>query len=169
MRPPSNLCRPMCISPLRNVPAVSTTFRALNSAPSAVATPASLSSSSKSSLSTEPCHIYRLSVFSSISRHRAENLLRSACARGLHMAGPLERLSIRNCMDVRSVIIPVMPPKASISRTICPLAIPPMAGLQLIWAILPMSIVIRSVCAPRRAAACAASHPACPAPTTITS
>ena len=41
-------------------------------------------------------------------------------------------LSIRNWIAVLSVTIPICPPSASISRTICPLAIPPMAGLQLI-------------------------------------
>ncbi|EJX09655.1 hypothetical protein EVA_02234 [gut metagenome] len=46
---------------------------------------------------------------------------------------------------------------------------PPMAGLQLICAILFMSMVIRQVLEPRLAAAAAASQPACPAPITITS
>jgi hypothetical protein len=48
-------------------------------------------------------------------------------------------------MEVRSVISPMRPPRASISRTICPLAIPPTAGLQLICPILFMSGVMRSV------------------------
>ena len=34
----------------------------------------------------------------------------------------------------RRCTLPISPPRASISRTICPLATPPMAGLQLIWA-----------------------------------
>ena len=91
------------------------------------------------------------------------------CARGLHMAGPLERFNMRNWIAVLSVTNPIYPPKASISRTICPLAIPPTAGLQLICPILFMSIVIRQVFEPRFAAAAAASQPACPAPITITS
>ena len=33
------------------------------------------------------------------------------------------------------------PPRASISRTICPLATPPMAGLQLIWATVSRLVV----------------------------
>ena len=103
------------------------------------------------------------------SLHAQMNLLRSHCARGLHIAGPLERFSIRNCMAVWSVTNPIYPPKASISRTICPLAMPPTAGLQLICPILFISIVIRQVFEPGFAAAAAASHPACPAPITITS
>ena len=85
------------------------------------------------------------------------------------MAGPFDLLSIRNCIAVASVTIPMKPPRASISRTICPLAIPPMAGLQLIWPILFISIVINNVFEPMLAAAQAASQPACPAPITITS
>ena len=65
--------------------------------------------------------------------------------------------------------LPISPPRASISRTICPLATPPMAGLQLIWATVSAFIVKRHVFSPRRAAASAASTPACPAPTTTTS
>ena len=61
---------------------------------------------------------------------------------------------------LRSVTIPIWPPIASISRTICPLAMPPTAGLQLICAILFMSIVMSSVHEPKRAAALAASQPA---------
>ena len=37
---------------------------------------------------------------------------------GLHTAGPLPRLSMRNCMAVASVTRPICPPSASISRTI---------------------------------------------------
>jgi hypothetical protein len=49
------------------------------------------------------------------------------------------------------------------------LATPPTAGLQLIWAIRSMFMVISAVLSPMRAAAIAASHPACPAPTTTAS
>ena len=119
--------------------------------------------------STVSCQICRLGVFSNISRHAQINLPRSHCARGLHMAGPFERLSMRNWIAVRSVTIPMYPPSASISLTICPFAMPPTAGLQLICPILFISIVIRQVFEPRFAAAAAASQPACPAPITITS
>ena len=39
--------------------------------------------------------------------------------------------------------IPIAPPSASISRTICPLATPPIAGLQLIWPTVSQFIVKR--------------------------
>src|SRR6185503_14742890 len=58
---------------------------------------------------------------------------------------------------------------ASISRTIWPFATPPIAGLQLICAITPIFMVINSTDEPKLAAAAAASQPAWPAPTTITS
>ena len=67
------------------------------------------------------------------------------------------------------VTSPMTPPSASISRTRWPLAMPPMAGLQDIWAIRSRFIVMIAVFSPRRAHARAASQPACPAPTTITS
>ena len=164
-RPPSICTLPMCISPLRNVPAVIIVHEARNSAPICVLTPTALPSSTISSVAIS-CHKSRFGVFSRISRQYWLNFILSHCARGLHIAGPFERLSIRNCMDARSVTMAVYPPSASISRTICPFAMPPIAGLQLICAILFMSIVIRHVRLPMFAAAAAASHPACPAPIT---
>ena len=59
----------------------------------------------------------------------------SHCARGDQTAGPREVLSRRNWMPTASVTSPMMPPRASISRTMCPLAMPPTAGLQDICAI----------------------------------
>ena len=171
-RPPSALLRPQCISPERNVPAVSTNAPHENSTPICVLTPFMRGfspSASKSISVTESCQIKRFSRFSNLRRHSAENAALSHCARGLHIAAPLERLSIRNCMVVRSVTMPVSPPRASISRTICPLATPPIAGLHDIEANLVISIVTSRVRQPRRAAAEAASQPACPAPTTIIS
>ena len=85
------------------------------------------------------------------------------------MAGPFERLSMRNCIVAQSVMRPIRPPRASISRTIWPFATPPTAGLHDMAAILSRSIVSSSVRQPMRAAAVAASHPACPAPTTMMS
>ena len=76
------------------------------------------------------------------------------------MAGPFDRFNKRNWIAVLSATIPVKPPMASISLTICPLAIPPTAGLQLICAILFISIVTSNVLEPRFAAAQAASQPA---------
>ena len=168
MRPPGSMVRPTCISPFRKVPAVSTTHLARKVTPQTVVSPVTSPFSTRISC-TVSCQMCRLGIFSRISRHVQMNLLRSHCARGLHMAGPLERFNMRNWIAVLSVTNPIYPPKASISRTICPLAIPPTAGLQLICPILFMSIVIRQVFEPRFAAAAAASQPACPAPITITS
>ena len=168
--PPCTILRPMCISPLRNVPAVMMTVGAYISHPQMVFTPVTCWWLSPVIISsTWSCHISRLGVWSSTSRHFHINLPRSHCALGLHMAGPLLLLSIRNCIAVASVTIPMPPPKASTSRTICPFAMPPTAGLHDICAILFMSIVTRHVLAPILAAAWAASHPACPPPTTMTS
>src|SRR5690606_5180598 len=72
-------------------------------------------------------------------------------------------------MAVLSETIPLYPPNASISRTICPLAIPPIAGLHDIWAMVCRFMVTNRVLDPILAAAAAASDPACPPPTTITS
>jgi hypothetical protein len=93
----------------------------------------------------------------------------SHCARGDHTAGPREVFSRRNWIPTASVISPMMPPRASTSRTRCPLAMPPMAGLHDICAIRSTFSVKGRFCRPMRAAAMAASHPAWPAPTTTTS
>jgi hypothetical protein len=85
------------------------------------------------------------------------------------MAGPLDLFNILNWIMDWSVTIPEYPPRASISRTICPLAIPPIAGLQLIWAMVCKFMVTNKTLLPIFAAAAAASQPAWPAPTTITS
>lgn len=168
-RPPRSCTRPMCMSPFMKVPQVSTTALAVKVTSMLVITPEMAPSLLNISCLTLSCHIDRCSVFSSVSRHTWINFCRSLWARGLHMAGPFERLSIRNCRAVLSVTIPICPPRASISRTIWPLAMPPTAGLQLICAILFMSIVMSRVSEPSRAAAAAASQPAWPAPTTMTS
>ena len=166
----------MCIRPLRNVPAVITMALALNSQPQIVLTPMTwgLATESQDTVSVKSssawsCQISRLGVLSSTERHFQMNFPRSHCALGLQTAGPFERFSIRNCIAVASVTSPICPPSASISRTICPLAIPPTAGLHDICAILFMSMVTRHVLAPMLAEAVAASHPACPPPITITS
>ena len=166
--PPCSLTRPTCINPLRNVPAVTMTHFARMVTSKSVTTPRTSPSSTMISR-TVSCQIVRLSVLSRIFLHSQMYFPLSHCALGLHMAGPLERFNILNCRDVLSVTMPMKPPKASISLTICPLAMPPTAGLQLIWAILFMSIVTRQVLEPKFAAAAAASHPACPPPMTITS
>ena len=158
----------MCIRPFKNVPAVITTERAKSSIPHIVRTPIARPSFTISS-STWSWKISKFSVPSSILFHSVMNFSLSHCALGLQTAGPFDRLSIRNCIAVASVTSPICPPKASISLTICPFAMPPTAGLQLIWAILFISIVIKQTFAPIFAAAVAASHPACPPPITNTS
>src|SRR5581483_3494969 len=90
-------------------------------------------------------------------------------ARGDQTAGPREVFSSRNWIPTASVTSPMIPPKASTSRTKCPLAIPPTAGLHDICAIRSTFSVKRAVFNPMRAADMAASQPACPAPTTTTS
>src|SRR5580693_1021812 len=72
-------------------------------------------------------------------------------------------------MPTSSATTPITPPSASISRTRCPLAMPPIAGLQDICAIRSRFMVTMAVRNPMRAQARAASHPACPAPITTTS
>ena len=93
----------------------------------------------------------------------------SHCARGDQTAGPREVLSRRNWMPTASATSPMTPPSASTSRTRWPLAMPPMAGLQDICAMRSRLSVKSAVRRPMRAAAMAASQPACPAPTTTTS
>src|SRR3954471_11995921 len=63
----------------------------------------------------------------------------------------------------------MMPPSASISRTRCPFAVPPIAGLHGMCATVSFVSVHNPTWTPIRAAAYAASHPACPAPITMTS
>ena len=72
-------------------------------------------------------------------------------------------------MPPSSVAAAMAPPIASTSLTRCPLPIPPMDGLQDIWPSVSMLWVSSSVRLPIRAAASAASVPAWPPPTTITS
>jgi len=72
-------------------------------------------------------------------------------------------------MNVASVAWEMAPPRASISRTRWPLAGPPTDGLHGIAASKSIFIVRSRVWQPSRAAAYAASQPACPPPTTITS
>jgi len=58
------------------------------------------------------------------------------------------------------MLMPICPPSASISRTRCPFAGPPMEQLQGIWAVRSRLSVMASVRQPIRAAAKAASQPA---------
>ena len=72
-------------------------------------------------------------------------------------------------MPARSMARPIMPSSASISRTRWPLPSPPIAGLHDISPIRSARMVISATDAPIRAAAAAASQPAWPPPTTMTS
>ena len=154
--------------PDRKVPAVRITARDLKIAPVCVRTPQIFEFSKRKEVE-KSAYISNLQLLSRILRQHSENWILSHCARGLHIAGPFDRLSIRNWRVLRSVTTPVHPPSASISRTIWPLAIPPTAGLQDILAKPVMSIVTSRTVEPSVAAAIAASQPACPPPTTMMS
>ena len=64
---------------------------------------------------------------------------------------------------------PITPSMASISRTRCPFPSPPIAGLHDISPIVSNFWVSKTVRAPARAEAAAASQPAWPPPMTTTS
>ena len=65
--------------------------------------------------------------------------------------------------------MPICPPRASISQTSCPFAVPPMEGLHARKATASRLKVKSSVLFPILASASPASQPACPAPITIAS
>ena len=75
-------------------------------------------------------------------------------------AAPLPVLSVRDWSVTRSAARPISPPRASISKTRCPFAVPPTDGLHGIFATPSIEIVKRTVSTPIRAAASAASMPA---------
>src|SRR5690554_7016546 len=99
---------------------------------------------------TISCQKSTFGLDSNINLHSSAKRIRSFCVRGDHIAGPLLIFNIRNCIAVLSETIPDPPPKASISRKICPFATPPIAGLQDIWAIVFIFIVTTRVEAPSR-------------------
>src|SRR3989344_1241309 len=78
---------------------------------------------------------------------------------------PADGRLVQNAVGLR----PRAPHGASTSFTRWPLPMPPMLGLQLIWPSVSMLWVSSRVLLPMRAAASAASVPAWPPPTTITS
>ena len=160
--------RPVWTNPLRKVPVAIMTAPAPRRRLSCISTPPILSLLITRS-TTIPCRRCRFDVSSSARRISLLYRDRSACARGDCTAGPLDRFSNLNWIPVRSMTRPMRPPSASISRTKCPLAIPPIAGLQDICPIRSRFKVTSAVCAPSRAAADAASQPACPPPITMTS
>ena len=155
--------------PPRKVPVVSTTRPAASRRPSPSTRPATRPAASSIRSSAAPSTIARPSMSPSNSEIARRYSLRSACARGPRTAGPLLRFSIRNWIPARSIARPMSPSSASISRTRCPLARPPIAGLHDISPIVARLCVRSAVRAPSRAAAAAASQPACPPPITTTS
>ncbi len=156
------------MSPLKNVPVVKITAPAVSSSPHSVITPFIQFFSTKRS-PTAASLISRFSWWRRASCMASRYSFRSACARGPRTAAPLLAFNTRNWIPERSITRPMTPSRASISRTIWPLARPPIAGLQDISPIVSTLWVSKSVLAPTRAAADAASQPACPPPITITS
>jgi len=156
------------MSPPRNVPVVIMTVFDRKRSPHVVTTP-STSPLSTSSFSTVPCLIRRLSCSSSLFFIRRAYFILSACALDERTAGPFLVLSTLNWIPVASIFFPISPPRASISFTRCPFPRPPTAGLHDMNAIWSRLMVRRRVFAPIRDEARAASHPAWPAPITITS
>ena len=82
-------------------------------------------------------------------------------------AGPLDIFNIFDCINV--LFFAISPPNASISLTRWPFEVPPILGLHGILARVSIFITNIAVFLPSLALASAASHPACPAPITITS
>ncbi len=122
------------------------------------------------SSATSACRIRRFRLtLQNLAHSRIRYCFLSHWARGDQTAGPRLVFKSRNWMPTASVTSPITPPRASISLTRWPLAMPPTAGLQDIWAIKSRFIVTMAVLRPMRAHARAASHPAWPAPTTTTS
>ena len=166
--PLSRAYSPMIIRPPRNVPDAMITAFAGWRAPIAVTT-ADTAPFSVSTETTSSCISCKPSCCSSACFIYVRYLTRSACARSECTAGPLPRLSMRYWIQAASAARAISPPNASISRTKCPFAVPPIAGLHGILPTASRLIVKHAVFIPRRAAASAASIPACPAPTTTTS
>ena len=150
------------------MPAVNTTAFALKRRPSWLTTPQTRSCwSSKSS--TACWNNQRLGWFSRRLLIACLYNNRSACALVARTAGPLLAFRMRNCIPPSSVAAAMAPPSASTSLTRCPLPIPPIEGLHDICPSVSMLWLSNKVLQPARALARAASVPACPPPTTITS
>ena len=111
----------------------------------------------------------RLAWRSTTERIRSEYSALAHCVRVARTAGPRLRFKIFAWRAVASALRPISPPSASSSCTRWLLASPPMEGLHGIFATSARDGVTRRVLAPMRAAASAASTPACPPPTTIAS
>ena len=118
---------------------------------------------------TWPCRTVRCAWRSRVRFIRSWYFLRSAWARRDQTAGPFRRFNSRYWMQHSSAALAISPPRASSSRTRWPLPVPPMAGLQGMLPTASRLMVKTMVSSPRRAAARAASMPACPAPMTAIS
>ena len=116
-----------------------------------------------------PCFTQRFSCNSKVCFISIWYFFLSACALSECTAGPLEVFNIFIWIILLSIFFPISPPNASISLTRWPFELPPICGLHGIFAIFSKLIENTNVFIPKRAAANAASHPACPAPTTATS
>ena len=150
---------PMNISPPRYVPVVIITALASQNPPSFVSTPVTFPFSTQT-LVTSACFTSSRGSFSSVCFIYVWYLTLSDCTRSECTAGPFPRFSIRDWIKVASAAIPICPPRASISLTSCPFALPPILGLHGIFAIVSSESTRTTVFIPRRAAASAASHPA---------
>ena len=157
--PDSRVYSPMITRPPRNVPDAMTAALTGWRAPIAVTT-AETAPFSTSTDTISSCMRNRFSCRSSVCFIYSLYLMRSACARSECTAGPLPRLSMRYWMQAASAARAISPPSASISRTRCPLAVPPIAGLHGILPTASKLIEKHAVFAPKRAAASAASIPA---------
>ncbi len=167
-RPAWILEAPIWTVPRKKVPVVMTTQGAKYSNPVFSAMPL-ISSCSMIKDSTMVCLRSRFSAVSRTCFMFREYMFLSFWVRVDWTAGPLRVFRVLYWIAEESDTFAIQPPRASISLTSCPLAVPPMEGLQGMAAILSMSMVSKRVLQPMRAAARAASHPACPAPTTMTS
>ncbi len=158
-RPPSCLISPMWISPFKNVPDVMITFFAKYVFKRFVFTPlispsSTISSSANSWIRSK--FLVLRTLFLAITLY----LSISIWARLPRTAGPFVWLRIRNWIPASSVISPISPPSASSSRTKCPFAKPPIAGLQEVAPTFSASIDMSKVLLPILADAKDASTPA---------
>ena len=141
---------------------------ARNLSPILVSTPQMRSCSIKISV-TSCWKISKFGWFSSAMRTAWRYNTRSAWARVARTAGPLLLFKVRNWIPALSAACAIKPPIASTSFTKWPLPIPPIAGLHDICPRVSTLCVNNRVFNPIRAGANAASVPAWPPPTTITS
>ena len=159
---------PMKIFPFKYVPVATIIVFTPYIAPTSVSTVSTLLFFSVM-LTISPCFKSRFFCLSRVCFISIWYLFLSAWALKECTAGPFEVFNILICIIVLSIFFPISPPKASISLTKCPFELPPICGLQGIFATASKLNENIAVFIPSLAAASAASHPACPAPITTTS